>query len=155
MSLRFPYQVYATNRFIPSLSGRTARPRPVMSVTIIGTNGSRATEATIDTAADDTIFPESIAQSIGIDLSTAPILSGQGVGMVITPLRYAQVTLRLTDGRERCEWPAWVAFAPLRMRRGLLGFAGCLQFFTATFLGDVEEVDLDPNRLYPGMHARA
>jgi hypothetical protein len=64
------------------------------------------------------------------------------------------VTLRLTDARERCEWPAWVAFAPLPMRRGLLGFAGCLQFFTATFLGDVEEVDLDPNRLYPGTHAK-
>ena len=154
MSLRFPYRLSSTGRFIPSLSGRTARPRPAVVITVVGPNGSRPMTATVDTGADDTVFPESIASTIGVDLSTAPILPGQGVGMVTMPLRYAQVTLRLTDGRERCEWPAWVAFAPLRMRRALLGFSGCLQFFTATFLGDVEEVDLDPNQLYPGTHAK-
>jgi hypothetical protein len=32
----------------------------------------------------------------------------------------------------------------------LLGFAGFLQFFTATFRGDREEVELAVNVLYPG-----
>jgi hypothetical protein len=109
-------------------------------------------DATLDTGADDTVFPESMAPILGIDLTAAPSLPAQGVGMARMPLRYAQVTLRLTDGRERCEWPAWVGFAPIKMPRGLLGFAGCLQFFTATFFGDVEEIDLAPNRLYPGAH---
>ena len=51
---------------------------------------------------------------------------------------------------ERHEWPAWVGFTPAPLRRPLLGFAGCLQFFTATFSGDREQVELDANALYPG-----
>jgi hypothetical protein len=43
-----------------------------------------------------------------------------------------------------------VGFTPVRLNRALLGFAGCLQFFTATFHGDREEVELTVNSLYPG-----
>ena len=34
--------------------------------------------------------------------------------------------------------------------RPLIGFAGFLQFFTATFHGDREQVELTVNALYPG-----
>jgi hypothetical protein len=44
-----------------------------------------------------------------------------------------------------------VAFTPVRLWRPILGFAGCLQFFTATFHGDREEVELVINALYPGI----
>ncbi len=64
--------------------------------------------------------------------------------------RYARITLHLTDGIEFREWPAVVAFTPARIPHGLLGFAGSLQYFTATFRGDVEEVELAVNALYPG-----
>jgi hypothetical protein len=47
------------------------------------------------------------------------------------------------------EWPAWVGFVN-GLRRPVLGFAGFLQFFTATFRGDDEVLDLEVNRLYPG-----
>lgn len=66
------------------------------------------------------------------------------------PIRYAQLSLRITDGLEKREWPAWVGFSPL-IQRPLLGFAGFLQFFTATFRGDYEEIELTINRLYPGV----
>lgn len=36
------------------------------------------------------------------------------------------------------------------LRQALLGFGGFLQFFTATFRGDHEEVELAVNSLYPG-----
>ena len=65
-------------------------------------------------------------------------------------VRYAQVKLRLTDGREFREWTAWVGFTPTPMAQGLFGFAGCLQFFSAHFHGDREEVELTVNSLYPG-----
>jgi hypothetical protein len=55
----------------------------------------------------------------------------------------------LTDGIEYHEWPAWVGFVK-GLRRPLLGFGGFLQFFTATFHGDDEFVELAVNRLYPG-----
>ena len=135
---------------IPSLPGRTARPRPVIPIAIIGPGASYPINATLDTGSDDTVFPESVAAAIGLDLSAAPTSSAQGVGAVATTLRYAEVVLRLKDGNQQCEWPAWVGFAPLAMQRPLLGFAGCLQFFTATFFGDVEEVELEPNQLYTG-----
>jgi hypothetical protein len=56
----------------------------------------------------------------------------------------------LTDGKESREWPAIVGFTPARIPYPMLGFAGCLQFFTTTFHGDLEAVDLTINRLYPG-----
>jgi len=72
------------------------------------------------------------------------------VGGVPLPVRYVQATLRLTDGTEFREWTAWVGFAPVPMLWPLLGFAGFLQFFSASFLGDREEVELNVNSLYPG-----
>lgn len=65
-------------------------------------------------------------------------------------MRYAPVTLRLTDGREFREWQATVGFTSVRLKHQLLGFAGCLQFFTSTFFGHLEEVELTINPLYPG-----
>jgi hypothetical protein len=56
----------------------------------------------------------------------------------------------MTDGKEQREWPAWVGFTPAKLQSPLLGFAGFLQFFTATLRGDREEVELTINSLYPG-----
>ncbi|HXG09574.1 MAG TPA: hypothetical protein VNK04_07275 [Gemmataceae bacterium] len=150
MNLRFRYKLVRAGRLIPSLGGRTVRPRPLVDVTVIGPIGSRVRPALLDTAADDTILPESLAVLIGVDLSTAPTGSATSPITGSIPLRYAPVTLRLTDGREQREWPATVAFTPARLIHPLLGFAGCLQYFTATFMGDREEVELAVNALYPG-----
>lgn len=48
------------------------------------------------------------------------------------------------------EWEAWAGFTAARMRQPLLGFAGFLQYFTATFDGEGEKLELAVNRLYPG-----
>ncbi len=55
----------------------------------------------------------------------------------------------MTDGKERANGRAG-SDSPLPTCFTLVGFAGCLQFFTATFRGDVEEVELAVNRLYRG-----
>jgi hypothetical protein len=119
-------------------------------VTLVGPGGTYLKDGRLDTAADDTVFPENTAAQIGIDLTTAPQGLTSGIGLVPVPVRYAEVTLRLAGVKEFREWPAWVAFTPARMRNPLLGFAGFLQFFTATFHGDREEVELVVNHLYPG-----
>lgn len=90
MSLRFRYQLSPTGRLIIPLGGRTVRPRPLIAVTIVGPRGSRVREAILDTAADDTVFPESLTNVIGGDLTDAPTGVGSGVGLVSVPLRYAQ-----------------------------------------------------------------
>lgn len=60
------------------------------------------------------------------------------------------MVLRISDGHEHREWPARVGFTSAPLHRPLLGFAGFLQFFTATFDGVRELVELTVNSSYPG-----
>ncbi len=150
MTLRFRYQQNRVNRPVVPLGGRWVRPCPVIPVALLGPTGTWATDALLDTGADDTIFPEAVARLIGIDLTNTPIGSAMGAGATNVPLRYSQVVLRITDGREFREWTAWLGFTSAPLTYPVLGFAGCLQFCTATFHGDREEVELAVNSLYPG-----
>jgi hypothetical protein len=150
MSLFFRYHLARAGQPILPLGGRWVHPRPIIPVTLIGPAGTVIERALLDSGSDDTVFPESIAAQIGVDLASAPSIQGTGVGPAVATLRHARVVLRLTDGKERREWTGWVGFTAAHPNRPLLGFAGCLQFFTATFHGDREEVELTANRLYPG-----
>lgn len=104
----------------------------------------------IDTGSDDVLFPEDIAALIGIDLTNAPQGTASAFGQGTIPVRYAEATLRIADNQERREWRAWVSFAPVARRYALLGHAGFLQYFTASFHGDREELELTVNAQYPG-----
>jgi hypothetical protein len=107
-------------------------------------------DALLDSGADDTVYPEWIARQVGLDLTSAPQGEATGVATGAAALRYAEVRLRLASGKERREWTAWVGFTSTPIRQPLLGFAGFLQYFTATFHGDSEEVELAVNGRYPG-----
>lgn len=119
-------------------------------MTIIGPTGTDIRPGLLDTGADDTVFPIAVASSIGLDLTNAPTGRASGVGAAVGLLSFAIVTLRITDGKEFCEWPARVGFTTATLKRPLMGFAGFLQFFRAVFDGDLEEVELTTNRKYPG-----
>lgn len=150
MSLLFAHRFFPASGRIWPLGGRSGRPRPVIPVAVIGPTGTWTDMALLDTGADDTVFPERVATIIGIDLSNAPAGSASGVGMVAVLIRYAEVRLRLTGGVEYREWPARVGFTSSPIKRGLLGFAGFFQFFSALFDGDRETIELTVNTLYPG-----
>lgn len=150
MSLRFPYHLVPSTRFVVPLGGRSVRPRPIVAVTVTGPSGSRLREALLDTGADDTLFPASVAAHIGIDLSAAPVGFGTGVGAAVVSIRYAEVALRIASPNECREWTAMVGFTSAKLRQPILGFAGFLQYFTATFRGDREEFELATNSLYAG-----
>jgi hypothetical protein len=150
MSLRFAYHLIRVRHPVVALGGRWVRPRPLVPVAVVGPSDSRLVLATLDTSADDTLFGDNLAALIGIDLTQAPLGTGSGVGSTGVPMRYAQVRLRLSDGREFRDWPAWVGFTPAQLTYPILGFAGCLQYFDATFHGDREEVELTVNSLYRG-----
>ena len=140
----------ATGLPIPSLAGRADRPRPLLAVGVIGPAGTVVRDGLLDTGADDTVFHESIAARVGIDLTNAPSGSAIGVGASPVSVRYAAVHLRIVGLQERRERPAWVGFMAAPLRRPLLGYAGFLQFFDATFRGAREEVELTVNPHYPG-----
>lgn len=65
-------------------------------------------------------------------------------------MRYGQVTLRLADANEARERVGWVGFSQAPLWRPLLGHVGVLEFFTATFHGDREIVELTINGKYQG-----
>lgn len=146
----FAYKFYRGPGPVWSLGGRAGRPRPVIPVTVVGPTAAHGDEAPLDTGADDTVFPDWVAPLIGVDLTNAPAGSASGVGPGGFPIRYAEVTLRITDGKETRERPARVGFTAAPLKRGLLGYAGFLQFFTAAFDGQRERVELAANGLYPG-----
>lgn len=148
--MRFRYTPLRAKGPVVSLGGRQQRPRPIVTVTLIGPAGARAIPGWLDSHADDTVFPDQYAAHTGIDLTNVPSGTASGIGQAPVPVKYVQVRLRMTDGVEQHEWPAWVGFTPALTNHALLGFAGCLQFFTATFHGHLEEVELTVNPIYPG-----
>lgn len=150
VTLRFPYELERRAQAVWSLGGRWVRPRPILPVTIVGPKTKTTRRSQLDPGADDTVFSEALAASIGIDLSASPATSASGVGGRSSVVRFAEVQLSITDGIQTCQWPARVGFTAARLKRPLMGFAGFLQFFTATFYGDREEVELETNALYPG-----
>jgi hypothetical protein len=152
MSMKFPYQPIKLNKAAWTLRGRFDRPQPLLTAAVIGpsTGVTVPQLGLLDTGSDDTVFPERLAAQIGVDLTNAPTGGASGVGSGKALLRYAEVVLRLSDGREHRQWTARVGFTSAPLRRPLFGFAGFLQFFSATFHGDREEVELTINRLYQG-----
>jgi hypothetical protein len=149
MTLCFPYRLVPISRPPVALAGRWVRPRPIITVSVVGPSDTQVLDGLLDTGSDDTVIPERFAVLIGLDLANAPTGQGAGATMAAIPVRYAQVRLRVTDGREFREWAAWVGFSAT-IRRALLGFAGFLQFFSAHFHGDREQVELTVNSLYSG-----
>ena len=150
MSLLYHYVPVQLPQPVLPLGGRWVRPRPLIHITLIGPAGTVIERAKLDTGADDTIFPDTVAARLELDLTNAPTGEATGLGPGRVPLRYAEVTMRLASGSELREWRGWVGFTSAPLARSLLGFAGVLQFFTATFYGDREQVELAVNNLYPG-----
>jgi hypothetical protein len=148
--MRFPYRVGKTTQPVWTLAGRMSRPRPIIDLTVLGPKGPYVTTELLDTGADDTIFPDPVAAAIGLDLVGAPQGTAVAVGGQVSTVSWAEVELLLMRGGETRQWKARVGFTATPRPYALLGFAGFLQFFTATFHGDQEAVDLVVNGLYPG-----
>ena len=150
MPMRFRYQSFQAPHPLWQLGGKSTRVRPVLTVTAIGPSGTAVRAGLLDTGADDTVFSTDVAAKLGIDLSQAPQIVSSGVGLVAATVYLAEVQLRITDGREQREWTARVGFTTAPLKRALLGIAGFLEYFDATFFGDREEVELTVNSLYRG-----
>lgn len=148
--LVFPYRGLPASQPAITLAGRLTRPRPLIGVSLVSPQGIFSDLCLLDTGADDTVFPEIAANRLGLDLSQAPSLSVVRVGGPPILVRYAAVELRITDGTDFASWEAMNGFSSMTMKHPLLGYAGFMQYFTVTFRGADEVVELERNRLYPG-----
>ena len=150
--LRFPYVRRPSRRPVVPLGGVLFRNYPEFAVTITTPTGRAIRDGLLDTGADDTVCPESLAHVLGIDLTSAPDGEARGVGGQVIRVRYATVTLNVTDFRESCEWQAIVGFVPVAMPRVILGQTGFLQYFDVTLVNPFREMVLTPNGTYTGQH---
>ena len=122
--------------------------RPVIPIRVIGLIGSQPMDGILDTGATETILP---AYLMGIiDPAVIPgevgvLLGASGAPFVVT---YGTVDLELRMTRQIFRWHANVAFHPNR-QDALLGDAGFLRFFTATFNGPERYTTLRPNGVFP------
>src|SRR5262249_8659823 len=135
MTMVFPYQQIGPLPPIWALGGRTSQSFPLAPASVIGPRRAVPERGLLDPGASYTVFREQVAIDAGLDLSVAVVGSSRSVSGHVLALRFVEVELRITDGIEFHAWRARVGFTPLPMRRALLGIAGFLQFFDATFFG--------------------
>jgi hypothetical protein len=150
--MRFPYLPVATLHPVYPLGGAFLRHYPIVPAQISGPLAVRLKDCLVDSGADDTIFPLSVAEKVGVDLTGAAVGEARRVGGGSVPYRYAPVILRLSDGQETYQWKAIVGFLDAPMRWSLLGQTGFLQFFDVTLRGAHRDTVLLPNSSFTGQH---
>lgn len=150
--MRFPYQARHVQQPVYPLGGSRIRHYPLMPVIISGPNGGWLRDCLLDSGADDTLFPNTAAIALGIDLTAAPTASAKPAGGAVIPYSYAPVNLRISDGKETCEWSAVIGFTKSSLRWPLIGQTGFLQFFDSTLFGARREILLTPNTDFTGRH---
>ena len=126
--------------------------RPEIPVKIRGPKGSATYVGLVDTGSDNTIFPRAVADFLGISLEAtsgpqASVFGGQRIR-----LRTGGAVLSLESGDESMGWNTPVCFFEFPTANEetvILGHAGFLDYFTATFDGKLGIVTLIPNDDFP------
>jgi len=115
----------------------------------------RVRSALLDTGASISMFPASLASSLGIDLSNInPTTARTAKSRAEMTYRPADVVLRMSIAFDRIvsffEWPSLVGFSSECDEGGVLGHRKCLEYFDVTFFGSEKYVAILPNTSFPG-----
>jgi hypothetical protein len=123
-----------------------------LDITVSGPVGRESTVALLDTGSDQTVLPLSTAQKLGIPLQRERRFDASGVRGDITTMVLGTVQLQINGFSQALKWTATVGFADFPGPDDectLLGYGGCLEFFTALFDGANRIVELHPNHCFP------
>ncbi len=152
--MRFPYSVnIGPAETGDAVSGDAiAILRPEVLVLIHGPTGAESHYALVDTGADNTILPSSVAERLGISMTNCRGPEARAFGGQKIALTYADIVLELTDDNSCIRWQARAFFAESASESEdmvILGHQGFLDFFTATFDGEDCSVSVEPNSTLP------
>ncbi len=117
-----------------------------------GKAGETYLRVLIDTGADHSIFPFSVAEDVGAELFHDETDSTKGVGGHEVTIIPGRVQMELLDGSESCRWSAFVGFAKFDSEEGecsILGYSSGLEYFLAAFDGEAQIVELSPGNSFP------
>lgn len=122
--------------------------RPEIPITIRGPKGAMSLVGLVDTGSDNTVFPKSAADYLGIPISAMTVPTATAFGGQPIPLLFGEAVLRLQADEESLAWHTHVNFFDFDTAEEevvILGHAGFLEFFTATFDGQQGMLTLVPN----------
>jgi hypothetical protein len=148
--MRFPYREYLAT--IPGTHDYRLIVRPVITIRIVGPRSDARWDALVDTGADETLFPFSLAALLGVEFDPHQTGIAAGISGDQLAIRYGDVEFRIETGAEIVHWKTTVGFVDFGSSSEemiILGHAGCLEYFTATFVGESAELELVPNAILP------
>lgn len=150
--MKFPY----TLSIVPSIETgeEIVLLRPEIPLRVNGPAGHVDVLALVDTGADNSILPLSIATDLGIET-----IHGKGPGAIAfggqrIALCFADVVIELSQDSSAIRWRARLYFADFpngTEKAVVLGHEGFLDYFTATFIGEDCVLDLEPNHSIPAV----
>jgi hypothetical protein len=130
-------------REAPDPGSASVRPRPIVDVVIEGLDIAPQA-CLLDSGATAVRFGIELAEVCGIDLTAAPTTALAAGGALVTA-RMAEVSLRISDDQDSCEWTAPVWFCePWTPAFGLLGLTGFFDHFEVTISSYEESIELTP-----------
>jgi len=122
--------------------------RPEIPLKLIGPHDSSIVRGLVDTGADYTILPTSVADSLGIPLRLAHGMDAKGFGGQRVALLEGEIVMELGSDDETIRWSDTVCFhdfADAADESIVLGHAGFPNYFTATLDGLEGLLTLAPN----------
>ncbi len=143
--MKFEYQSYPIDPSPELPQGRLYRP--MVPVRVKGLTGSITFLALLDTGADATLLPRSLGEAIGVRIDESRHSLATGIGGEQLVVHLGDVGLEVSTGEERYRWWTAVGFAAFPHPEdeiAILGHAGVLNLFVATFDGEKREVELQP-----------
>jgi hypothetical protein len=148
--MKFPYSV----NIAPSIESgeEIVVLRPEVRIRVHGPGGVVELVALVDTGADNSIFPEELANELGVFTTPGQGPGAIGFGGQRIHLSYADVKLELQDDHSSLAWTSRVYFANVADGADttvILGHEGFLDYFTAAFDGDDCVLELTANTLLP------
>ena len=148
--MKFRYASYEVDPSPTLPSGVVHRPE--VAIEVIGPRRTETIQALVDTGSDETVFPVSLARAIEVQLEGASAGLASAVSGHAIELLPGRIDLLISDGRQTYRWPTMVAFLDFEQSEdevALLGYAGFLEFFRATFDSHERELELTPNERFP------
>ncbi len=124
--------------------------RPEVTITIHGPTRSQQYHALVDTGADYSVLPTSVAQQLGIATQPTVGLGATSVGGHKLATTFGDVEFEISDERESFRWPTTVLFYDAKDEIVILGHVGFLHYFIAQFDGYAMELSLTPVEDFPG-----
>lgn len=147
--MRFPYARYEVDPSPTVPQGILYRPEIELAVS--GPLRTVTIQALVDTGPDETVFPASLANALGVELDDIAPGQAAAVGGHQVRLVPGSVTLVRSLGDESYRWQSTFAFLETDKpedEMALLGYSGFLEFFAARFDSDQFKVTLTPNNRF-------